>query len=396
MNRNSLLLLIAALAAIIYATACSTRANPAKIRKEYAAVAAALKGHSDGFFLNKSPEASALLDRKWSLQAEWVAAFLDAHPSATEKQIEGSVSDLDANLRSAATLLGQGLYGVGIEEGEMGNAFVVAEKRKHFRPVWNAKDLRPGTTRDSKLLAAWSAQAAREECRPKAREEDWLNCGPLYGGFESLPDDDKGRRRFFLDGSYAERAGMTVAAQLSVWVRDGSEPRLEFVGIYGFYIEQTVGTRLEGEVLRIRVRDQYRTFSTCCDDEGRPMDWNLKLTPTGVQDLGYSPVPSPLEALDELFYRTAKGIPAGDLATPPVLAEARLMVRRASKENGIPDMGGLMPPYPDPAGGAGEFCADFQDRGLAFSVEKVHGKPYLTAMKQRTHCPQPRATRASH
>jgi hypothetical protein len=48
MNRNSLLL-IAALASLVYGTACSTRANPAKIRKEYAAVAAALKLESGAF-----------------------------------------------------------------------------------------------------------------------------------------------------------------------------------------------------------------------------------------------------------------------------------------------------------------------------------------------------------
>jgi len=396
MNGKSLLLLIAALATLFCVTACSTRANPAKIRKEYAAVAAALRGHSDGFSIDESSGASALLDRKWSLQAEWVAAFLNAHPSATGKQIEGSVSDLDANLRSDVTSLGQGLYGVGIEEGEMGNAFVVAKKGKHYRPVWIAKDLRPGTTRDGKLLAAWSAQAAREECRPKAREEDWLNCGPLHGVFDSLPDDDQGRRRFFLNGSYAERAGMTVAAQLSIWVWDGSEPRLEFVGTYIFYIEQPVGTRLEGEFLRVRVRDQYRTFSTCCDDEGRPMDWNLKVTPTGVQNLGYSPVPSPLEALDELFYRIAKGMPAEDVATPQVLAQARALVRRAPKENGIPTLGTLMSTSPDPAGGATEFCADFEESSLAFSMERVNGKPYLTAMKERTHCPSPPVAQASH
>ena len=232
-------------------------------------------------------------------------------------------------------------------------------------------------------------------CRTKARDQGWLNRGPVSGGFGSLPDDDKGRRRFFLDGSYAAYAGLTVAAQLSVWVWDGSEPKLEFVGTYGSYIGQAVGTRLEGEILRVRVRDQYRTFSTCCDDEGRPMDWNLKLTPTGVQDLGYSPVPSPLEALDELFYRTSSGIPADDVAAPPVLAK-RVLIRRMSKENGIPDLGRLMPPYPDPGGGAGEFCADFRDGGLAFSMGRVNGKPYLTAMKQRAHCPEPRATQVSH
>jgi hypothetical protein len=394
MNRNSLLLLIAVLASLIYGTACSTRATPAKIRKEYAAVAVALKGRSDGFFLNESPEASALLDRKWSLQTAWVAAYLEEHPSATAKQIEGAVSDLDANLRSEATLLGQGLYGIAIQEDEIGNVFIVAEKRKHFRPVWNAKDLRPGTTRDSKLLATWSAQSARRECGKKTAYEDPWICGPLFGGFGSLPDDDKGRVRFFLDGSYAKYAGLNIAAQLSVWVWDGSEPRLEFVGTHTDYIEQPVGTRLEGGVLRVRVRDQYRTFSTCCDDEGRPMDWNLKLTPTGVQDLGYSPVPSALETIDELFYRTAKGLPADDVATPQVLAQARALIRRTPKENGIPTLGTLMPPYPNPAGDAAEFCADFEDYGLAFSMRRVQGKPYLTAMKQRIHCPYPRVAQA--
>lgn len=395
MNRNSLLLLTAALTSLIFGTACSTRANPAKIRKEYAAVAAALKGHSDGFFLDKSAEASALLDRKWSLQAEWVTIYLDDHPTAAEKQIEGSVSDLDGNLRGNAILLDEGLYGIGIQDNEMGNVFILAEKRKHFRLVWNAKDLRPGTTRDSKALAAWSAQAARLECREKT-EYNSLGCGPLFGGFGSLPNDGQGHRRFYVDGTYAEYAGMAAAGQLSVWVWDEPQPRLEFVGVYTYYIDQPVGTRVEGEILRVRVRDQYRTFSTCCDDEGRPMDWNLELTPTGVQDLGYSPVPSPLEPLDEIFFRTAKGIPAGDLATPPVLAKARVMVRRAPKENGIPTVGGLMPPYPDVVRGAGEFCADFEDFGLAFSMQKVNGRPFLTAIKQITRCPTPPVAQTNH
>jgi hypothetical protein len=359
------------------------------MRKEYAAVAAALKGHSDGFFIDKSPESAALLDREWSLQTAWVTAYLEDHPSADAKQIARAVSDLGANIQSEAILLGRGLYGIAIQEGEVGNVFVIAERHKHYRLVWNAKDLRPGTTRNSKLLAAWSAQAARGDCREKVSGEDWLSCGPLHGGFGSLPEDQNGRRRFFLDGSYAEYAGLSVAAQLSVWVWDGSEMRLEFLGTYGYYIGQPAGTRLDGELLRVRVREQYRTFSTCCDDEGRPMDWNLRLTPTGVQDLGYSPVPSPLETMDELFYRTAKGIPADDIAASAVLAQARALMRRVPKENGVPALGTLMPPYPNPTGDAAEFCADFglDGFGLAFSIGQLNGKPYLTAMKQRAHCP---------
>jgi len=364
-------------------------ANSSRIRKEYAATTSALKGRSDGFSIDESPEASASLDRKWALQAAWVTAYIEEHPAATAKQIEGSVSALDSNLRAGATPLGQGLYGIAIQDGEIGNVFVVAKERGHYRPVWNAKDLRPGATRNSKMLAAWSTQAARRDCRSKTREEDWLDCGPLYGTLGTLPNDDKGRSRFFLDGSYAELAGLTVGAQLSVWVWDGSELRSEFVGTYSCYIDQSEGTRFEGGLLRARVRNQYRTFSTCCDDEGRPMDWNLKLTPTGVEDLGYSPVPSPLEALDELFYRTAAGIPAEDIAAPQVLAQARALMRRVPKVNGIPSLGTLMPPYPSPARDTADLCVDFEDFGLAISMESLHGKPYLTAMKQRAHCPDP-------
>ena len=117
------------------------------------------------------------------------------------------------------------------------------------------------------------------------------------------------------------------------------------------------------------------------------MDWNLKLTPTGVEDLGYSPVPSPLEIVDEVFYRTAKGIPADDIAAPQVLAQARALVRRMPKENGVPAMGVLMPPYPTFVGDVAEVCVDLEGYGLALSITRVNGKPYLAAVRQPTHCP---------
>ena len=109
----------------------------------------------------------------------------------------------------------------------------------------------------------------------------------------------------------------------------------------------------------------------------------------GVQDLGYSPVPSPLEILDELFYRTAKGIPADDIAAPHVLAEARALTLRTSKENGIPAIGTLMPPNPSSAGEVPEVCVEFEGYSFALSMARVNGKPYLTAMRQRVDCPDP-------
>ena len=115
------------------------------------------------------------------------------------------------------------------------------------------------------------------------------------------------------------------------------------------------------------------------------MDWNLKLIPTGVEDMGYSPVSSPLEALDELFCRTAKGLPADDVAARPVLAQVREVLSRTPRENGLPTLGTLMSPYP--AENAPEFCVDFEDFGLDFSGARVNGKFFLTAMRELSHCP---------
>ena len=54
MSRNSLLLLIAVSASLVFGAACSNRVSPVKIRKEYAAVAAAMERHSDGFSISAS------------------------------------------------------------------------------------------------------------------------------------------------------------------------------------------------------------------------------------------------------------------------------------------------------------------------------------------------------
>ena len=70
MSRNSLLLPTAVSASLVFGAACSKPAGPVKIRKEYAAVAAPMERHSDGFSIDESSEASVLLDREWSLQGD--------------------------------------------------------------------------------------------------------------------------------------------------------------------------------------------------------------------------------------------------------------------------------------------------------------------------------------
>ena len=135
MNWRSSELLIAGLISMLLAPACSRRVDMAAIKKEHAVVSADLRAHSNGFFIDDTPQASALLDRKWSLEATWVAAFLNAHSSATVDQLKAAVSELDKDLESDITFLAPGMYGIATREGEIGNAFLVASDGKRFRVV---------------------------------------------------------------------------------------------------------------------------------------------------------------------------------------------------------------------------------------------------------------------
>jgi hypothetical protein len=330
---------------------CSRRLDAKTIRKRYAAVSANLSPYCDGFFLKDTPQAATLLDQKWSLESAWVIEYLNEHPSATVKQIETEISALDNKLSGSVTLLDKNLYSISIQEGEIGNVFLAAGEAKRFRIVWNAKDAMAGAGEKGNYFRPWSAQAARDGCRENVSGGDWLSCGPLYGGFDRLPNDKMGRRRFYLDGTYAEYAGLSAAAQLSIWTWDGTVLRPQFTGTYTFYIDQPVGIRIDGEFLRIRVRDQYRAFHTCCDDEGRPMDWNLRLTPTGIEDLGKTPV-----------------------------------VCQQPNESGLPAFGSLMTTTSKPVGSVTKFCFE-ADYSMVFTIKRVEGKPYVVSLKQIDYCP---------
>jgi hypothetical protein len=388
-HSNAINLLIPAIAiafSFLQFAGCSRQQD--RIRRQYAAISKNLLPFCDGFLIKDTPQAGMLLDQKWSLESDWVIEFLNTHPSATVEQISTAISDLDKGLSGSVDLLDKNLYGISIQENGRGNVFLASSDGKHFRAVWNAKDAMPAAGKKGNFLHPWSAEAARDGCRNNSREseEDGPSCGPLCGGFGRLPNDKMGRLRFYLVGVYAQYAGLNATAQLSIWTWDGHAIRPQFTGTYTYYVDKPGGMRLDGDVLRIRVRDQYRTFSTCCDDEGRPMDWNLKLTPTGVEDIGKTPVVSKLETIDELFYRIARAMPIKDIASPQVLSRARTLIRQFPQTGGLPVLGTLEFADSKPVGGVTELCF-LEGYGLSFVITQIEGKPYLLSLKQLDRCP---------
>jgi hypothetical protein len=78
---------------------CFWATDPAdEIKQAFRQNAEALRAHTDGFGLDSDPNTPDLLDREWTLLADWVAAYLNAHPAAAAKEVEAAIHDLDADL----------------------------------------------------------------------------------------------------------------------------------------------------------------------------------------------------------------------------------------------------------------------------------------------------------
>ncbi|MGA2004688.1 MAG: hypothetical protein ABSG70_14980 [Terriglobales bacterium] len=308
-----------------------------KIKSEYQVASAELQKHIvDTWWIDDDPRSPELLARQWSLAGEWVAAWLDAHPTAEARSIEAAISELapteDAGDSSREFLsLGRDTFLV-TAPGAIGNVFIVTKSNGHYHLAWSTAQAQEASGEQAEILAAWRAENAREGDRGPY----WAASGPagsVMPHVETLPEDAKGHARFYIDGMYAQSAGGTVGNQISLWLWDGKTAHLLIARAYTFMIDQSVGTRLEGDLLKVQQKKFFRTFFSCGGCEERQTDWIVRITPEGIEDLGeVSRVPD-LDAVDELFYRLMKHKSATDLAAPAAIQSARKILEEDQAEH---------------------------------------------------------------
>ena len=162
--------------------------------------------------------------------------------------------------------------------------------------AWQVQEASGG---QAEILAAWSAANARLS----RRGADSGPFGSIIPHLARFPDDAKGRPRFYIDGTYAQDAGGTEGKQISLWIWDGVTARPIIARDYAAGINRSVGVRLEGDILKVQQKKFFRTFFSCGMCEERQMDWAVRITPEGVEDLGEKSQVPELDAVDELFYR---------------------------------------------------------------------------------------------
>jgi hypothetical protein len=276
-----------------------------EIKQAFRKNAEALRAHSDGFGLDSDPKSPALQDREWALIADWVAAYLNAHPAATAREVDAAIHDLDADLYHSAIELSPHTFVVAANRVEIGTFFIVARDSGEYHSVWNVKDFAATHDVQDDGISHWSAHGK----------------APLFGKAGALFDNENGNSRFYVDATY-QSEGFTVDKQLSIWEWNRAAATSVLMGDYAYSLDSAEGVTFDGKLLRAHTKEgDFKTFFSCGGCKEPPGEWTIRVTPRGVEDLGHRRLTPELDLIDDLYYRIQRRMPVSNIAAPDVTKE---------------------------------------------------------------------------
>ena len=133
--------------------------------------------------------------------------------------------------------------------------------------------------------------------------------------------------------------GATIGKQTSVWRWEGDTARLQWIDWYDFMIDQKIGTEYADGMLTVGEKDEFHSFFGCGSCEARQMVRRLRITSTGVEDLGKLSMTPELDLVDELFWRLANNRSTADIAAPQVsrLLRRQILAEKAESKKIAPN-----------------------------------------------------------
>jgi hypothetical protein len=321
---------IAATLTLVAAHAASANSSDSD-KARFEAAKTALNSHTDGLF-GLDATAPAALANFWGT-AE--TAFIDrlnspGHPDP--KALTAAIKGLDPDLDGDVIQLDDHTLLVAINWNSIGEVFIAARTGDRYAVAWRIADYASAQAKPDSPLKAWAPSSFLDSCRTRTNEGHWAKCGPLSAQIGALPPVRRGRPEFYVDATYAQEAGATVGGQFHVWRWDGRVARPLFANTYTFMIGQAVGLRVQGDMVILRTKEDFRTFFACGACEGRQTDWRLRIGDT-VEDLGKVSVVPELDLIDRTYSRLAVGAPVSDLAEPAAAKRMRAQIVGARKES---------------------------------------------------------------
>jgi hypothetical protein len=235
--------------------------------------------------------------------ADWVAAYLNAHPAATAKEVEAAVPQLDANLGGSAIELSPHVFVVAAQSDETGTFFILSQTAGVYKPAWNVKDF--AVTHDGRddAISHWSVNGTDS----------------LFGTIGALFDNENGNRRFYIDATYRGQGG-TVGKQLSIWEWNGVAATPVLMGDYTYSLDSAEGVTFDGKLLRAHTKEgDFKTFFSCGGCPEPPGEWTIRISSRGVEDLGHRRLAPELDLIDNLYYRIQRRMPVSNMAAPGVV-----------------------------------------------------------------------------
>ncbi|WP_138918806.1 hypothetical protein [Nitrospirillum viridazoti] len=309
-----------------------------------------LAPHNQGFGLDADPAAPNLLRQEWDLYAQAAADCLNTHPDATGAEVAAAVQGLlppdkfgAPSINVLARRLDAQSVIVAARQNEVGTAFILGVRDGRYQRVWSIADAPDQPYAIAfKTLGAWSVSGAGPGCGEASMSDGGGACGPLFpADIGLLPIRADGLRRFYLDADHAQMMGATVGAQISVWDWNGRTAKPAAVHLFARMVDGEMGTRVEGDRLRVRTKGEFKTFSACGQCEGRQVDWTLRLTPDGLVEEGETSAVPELDVVDHFLDLLTKKQPTEGVAASQAVTSMRAILN-ADKETASLDNFGML------------------------------------------------------
>ena len=135
-----------------------------------------------------------------------------------------------------------------------------------------------------------------------------------------LATGSDGAPRFFVQADYFQPAGGTRGHQLSLWRWTPGKAETFFTTDFVTGGDAAQGVAVAGNEVKITGKGYWLSFSVCGSCDGRQQTHRLRVTPTGVEDLGWTSLTPELDAVDLLLGRLADKHATDDIATPAAAA----------------------------------------------------------------------------
>ena len=342
------------------------------------------------------PRVPELFKKGWDLAGDWASAYLESHegPSTPElgrifegfvpkvraaKAKNGDIEDSEYVFSGGAVRIGPAAYVVQARyshESSIGTFMVVTRNRDgRFQVLWNIKDLAEKHFALRDEIGRWEYLTRRA-----------YYSGPLdVERVVALSQTASGHARFLVN-AYQSADGGPILGQLSIWEWDGAEAKPLLIETYQ-YAADYAGFRYRGKTIQITIKENPTTFFSCgmCPDPQGV--WTLRVTPTGIENLGHHYLQPEYQWVNELLAQIRDGKDSSEIAATQVteaihgrMLELEEEYKKLEESAGnIPFSWGMFEPVQILRRGMrGAFIIKFDEMNLRLDYILRDGKPYFT------------------